>query len=335
MRLSASRSYERCSCDTTVEHPSFHAASSCPESNESAARSGNADAPTSTLPELRVSVFAASCSPTACRRERRRTQANAELHASDDRSQAIASACRCEPNFARPVGESPGGRTRRTILSDRWPPVGLRTGGLLFFRTQLRIVALFPRFGPSQFDLVVSKHLPDGLDADRLDDLLGDDEVAKLRQRPSHERLAQKVRRAQRCLDNEAALLGRELRRAPSAVFGNQCVKPVGVEVFDNCPDVLGAEVQTPGDVRDLGALRRCHDDLGATHLDPVAVAANDVLKLPSFSQGDISNIQTHSRSPRARVTSLSARGTLYNTNVCMAQDLIVKKTILCFWKRH
>ena len=67
----------------------------------------------------------------------------------------------------------------------------------LFFRPQLRVVALFPRLRALQADLVGLEDLPDRLQGNRLDDLLGHQEVPQLRQRPTPERLAQQVRRAQ------------------------------------------------------------------------------------------------------------------------------------------
>ena len=136
-------------------------------------------------------------------------------------------------------------------------------------------------------------------------------------------------------LDNETSLLLGEFFGASSAVFGSESRKATGVEVFDNGSDVLWREVEASGNVGNPAALSRGQNNLRSSDFNAVAVTADDTLKLASFRWTDLTDIKAHSESPHVKSTSLSTRGTLYNTNVCIAQLFIWKKVILPCEKRH
>ncbi len=186
-----------------------------------------------------------------------------------------------------------------------------------------------------QADLVGLEDLPDRLQGDRLDDLLDHQEVPQLRQRLPPERLAQQVRRAQRRLDDEAALIVGEGLGTTAAVLGLQGLEPVGVEVLDDGADMLGRILETSRDVGHFAALGRSQNHLRPTHLDAVVAASKDGLKLAALGLIELSNIQAHDESPRGKGTSVSTRGSPYTPNTCMAQVLILAKVIAPYRKRH
>ena len=204
-----------------------------------------------------------------------------------------------------------------------------------FFRRQTRIVALFPRLRPLQPDLGSPQHLPQGLQGDAVHDTLLQRVVAQFRERPASERLAQEVGRAEGRLDEEAPLLVGELHRPAPAVLGRERGESVGVERLDERPHVPGREVQPPGDVRRFGPLGRSEDDLGAADLDPVPVAADDLLESSAFDRGNLSNVKAHGASPHDRRAPSPTRGSPYNIRSCIAQVLFAEKVTLPFWKRH
>jgi len=166
---------------------------SCPGLGECAARRDTAGAYASEPPAPRVTAFCSACSPTVCRREGRRTPTSDGPRACGCRWREADPGCAKGASFVRAVGESPGGRTRRRQSSGRWLPACSRSVGSVFFRRQLGIVAFFPGLRPTQLDLGALEPLSDGLDADRIHDALGDDEVSQLGQRPTRERLPQQV----------------------------------------------------------------------------------------------------------------------------------------------
>ncbi len=172
----------------------------------------------------RPASFAGWSPKDGCRAGRKRPSSRPRP---DDgsRGPAVVSARGCETNLRQAQDESPGDRTRRRRSSGRRLRDGARSGGSSFFRSQLRIVALFAGLDPPQLDLVGAQDLPQRLQADRPDDLLLHQVVTQLGQRPAGEGAAQQVRRTQGRLHDEAALLLGELARGPVAESGEPTMR--------------------------------------------------------------------------------------------------------------
>ena len=320
-------SNEHCFADTTLEQPVCHVEKSCPVSNVSVAASDNDFASTSAPLKTRENASVFGYIPTICRHEHRKKPASGELHASECRLQAADLGSWSAASFGRPEDGSPRGQTRRRKLSGHWRQADSHNGELLFFRRQLRIVAFFPGLCASQPDFCRLENPPNCLNADRINGILVDNELSEFPQRPASKRSSEKVRRTKGGLNNETSLFLGEFFGAPSAVFGSESRKATGVEVFDNGSDVLWREVEASGNVGNPAALSRGQNNLRSSDFNAVAVTADDTLKLASFRWTDLTDIKAHSDSPHVKSTSLSTRGTLYNSNVCIAQLFIWKKS--------
>ncbi len=115
-----------------------------------ASLSNNAATSASSLPALPGCVCVIVCRPIVCRCARRRRPPSAPRHAfAGNRSgspprRQLRSGCGRTSN---------GPNSWKDTVGPHWLPADSHTRGSVFFRTQLRIVALFPRFGPSQLDL--------------------------------------------------------------------------------------------------------------------------------------------------------------------------------------
>ena len=333
--LSVSISNEHCFGDTTLEQPVCHAEKNCPGSSVCVGTADSVSASASALPKTRENASVFGYVPTTCRYGRRKKPTSGELHACECRLQAADLGSWSAASFGRPEDGSPRGQTRRRKSSGHWRQADSHNGESLFFRRQLRVVAFLPGLCTSQPDFCGLENPPNCLNADRINDILIDDELLEFPQRPASKRSPEKVRRTKGGLNNETSLLLGEFSGASSAVFGSESRKATGVEVFDNGSDVLWREVEASGNVGNSAALSRGQNNLRSPDSNAVAVTADDTLKLASLGWTDLTDIKAHSESPHVKSTSLSTRGTLYNTNVCIAQLFIWKKVILPCEKRH
>jgi len=129
----------------------------------------------------------------------------------------------------------------------------------------------------------------------------------------------------------EAALLFGELLRPADAVLGRQGIEPVGIERFDDRPNVRCREVESSGDVGNFGPLVGGQNDLSSANLDPVLVSTNDALKSSPLGETDVPDVKAHNKSPHVRLTSLSTRGTPYILADGMAQITYLNKSPITF----
>ena len=192
---SASISYECCSVGKTSAPSACGVVKSCPISNGFADLPDTSSSKTLTPPNTPDAFCKDEHNPTVFSGAHRKTPASAEHREAGYMLQEVVSDGLFGSRFVRVEDVSPEGRTRRRILSGHWMRTGLHICGLVFFRLKPRIIAFFPRFGASKFDLLFSQDGSEGFHADRGKHLFLDQVIRQLRQRPAGKRLPQQLQR--------------------------------------------------------------------------------------------------------------------------------------------
>ena len=271
-------------------------------------------------------------SPTAFSDAHRKMPASAEHHEVDDKWPANVWGDSYDNSFA-PVGDGPPeDRTRRTLWSDHWPRVCLHTCGSVFFRLKLWIVAFFPGLGSSEFDFFLMQYRAKRFNTNRRYNFFLDKIFSQFFQRPAFEWTAQKLRGALGGFGNEGFIIFGKLRRSAGTGLGLQCLEAAFIKVFDNRPNMMFGIMNKLSDGRHFIALVGGKNHLGSSNFDSAGTAAENSLDLLSFTDTEVSGIQTHKKSLSMQNSiELFLRVCLYIAGLCMAQVLNLKKVKLIF----
>ena len=320
---SVSRSGEYCSFDNTAIPLPCDGVRSCPGSN------GFADfSDTSSLKALILrGIPDAACenehNPTAFSCAHRKKPASAEHHVGVYTLQEVFSGDPYDNRLVPAEDESPVGRIRRMRSSGHWMRAGLHICESVFFRLKLRIVAFFPCFDPSKLDLFVMQDASKRFNADRRNDFFSDEILSKFFQRPTFKRATQQVWRAFSCFCNKCLVVFSKFIRPARSWFCPQGLKAMFVKIFDNRPNVMFRIVNKLCDSRYFIALIGSQYNLGTANLDTTGTAAKYSLNLLSFTNAEVSCVQTHKKSlSMGNNIELFLRVCLYNTELCIAQVL-------------
>ena len=332
MHWSASKSNEYCSCDNTAVPSPCGVARSCPESDEFVALWDTFFVKASTPRGTPDAVCGAAYSPTAFSCGHRKRPANAARPGFGYTWPAVASDGRFRIKPVQVEAEFPEGRTRRMKSRDHWLRAGLRTCESVFFRYKLRVVAFFPCFRASKLDFFLMQNCPKCFNADLWEDLFGNKILPQFFQRPPLKRTTQKIRRTFcRFSDKCLVILGKLIRSTWSRLRF-QSFKTTFVKVFDNRSNMMFRIVNQLRNRRHFVALIGSKHHLSTADLNPTGTAAKYSLNFLAFVNAKVSGIQTHKKS-LSMLDNIEyfLRVCLYNTQLCIAQVLNIKKLTLFF----
>jgi hypothetical protein len=332
MHWSVSRSSEYCFLGNTVRPWLCGAARNCPESGEFADLPDTSSLKVSTLRGIPDAACGAAYTPIAFCGVHRKKPASALRRAGEYTLQEVFSDGPYGNRFVPVEDESPTDRIRRMRPWGHLRQVDLRTGGLVFFRSKLRIVAFFPCFNSPKLDFFLMQDSAKRLKADRSDDLFSNKILSQFFKRPAFKRTIQKVRRTFSRFCNESFVVFSEFRRPAGAGLGLQRFKAAFIEFFDNGSNMVFGVMNKLCNRRHHIALIGGKYHLGATHFDTTGTAAKDLLNLLAFADAEVSGVQTHKKSLSMRNNiEFFLRVCLYNTQLCIAQVLNIKKLTLFF----
>lgn len=336
MHWLVSRSNEYCSFGSTAKPFLCGAVRSCPVSNGFADFRDTSFSSISGLPGIPDDAFEVEHTPRVFSGERRKMPANAELRACGYKSQAAFLGDLCGTNSAPTVDESPVARIRRMISLVRLKRACLHICELVFFRLEIGIVAFFPCFCASELNFFLTQNCPESFNTDRRKDLFFDKVFTKFFQRPPFKRTIQKVRRALRSLGNKCLVIFCKFNWSARTRLGIQCFKSTFIKIFDDGSDMVLGIMDKFCDSRNFIALVRSEDNLSSANLDSTFATAKYSLNFLAFGGTEVSGIQTHKKSLSLfENMELFLRVILYNTRLCMAQVLNLKKVKIIFLKRH
>ena len=332
MHWSASRSSECCCVGNTARPWLFGAARNCPESGGFADLSDTFSLKVSTLRGIPDVACGAAYNPIAFSGVHRKKPASAVRRAGEYMLQEVFSDGLYGNRFVPVEDESPTDRIRRMRPWGHWRQVDLRTGGFVFFRPKLRIVAFFPCFDSPKLDFFLMQNGAKRFKADRSDDLFFNKILSQFFKRPAFKGTIQKVRRAFSRFRNESLVVLSEVRRPAGAGLGLQRFKATFIEFFDNGSNMVFGVMNKLCNRRHFIALIGGKHHLGATHFDTTGTAAKDPLNLLAFADAEVSGVQTHKKSLSMRNNiEFFLRVCLYNTRLCIAQVLNIKMLNLFF----
>lgn len=157
------------------------------------------------------------------------------------------------------------------------------------FWPELRVFRILPRLGVPPFDLVSPQDLPQPLDGDRLDDLLLDQVIAQLRQRPDAH-ADQLLRWREGDLGDLLDHVGDELARdelarpavAQRRVPGDRVNASV-IEAVDDLPHPLRRAVDAIGDLAVANSAARQQNDASVPAVDRVGQLPFHASQRPAF----------------------------------------------------
>jgi hypothetical protein len=326
-RWSASRSCEYCSDSNTPKPSACGAVKNCPESNVSADALDTVCEAASTYRALPDVFCVLERIPIVFSDVHRKTPSSDEHREVGYTLQATVWDGRCDTNPAPAQDESLKDQTRRKILSGRWRRVGLHICESVFFRFELRIVAFLPCLGSPESDFSFMQNRAKSLDTDRGNDSFGHQILTQFFKRPAFERAAQKVWRAFGCLGDKGLVIFGKFCRATRPRFLIQCFKAVPIKFLDDCTNMMFGVMNQFCDSRHFIALIGGENHLSSTNFDPAGASTQNPLNSLAFVHAEVSGIQTHKKSLSMKSTfQLFLRVCLYNTELCIAQLLNIKK---------
>lgn len=325
---SASRSGEYCFGGRTAAQLVCDGARSCRGSDGYADGGGTFASDASTLPEIPDAFCEAEHSPRVSFDAHRRKPASVGRRVAAYTWPAAFSGDRYDTMPDPAEGGFPTDRIRRRTPLARCMRAGSCSGESVFFRLELRVVALLPRLGPPELNLSLVQNGPKRLKADRRNDLLLDDIFPQFLKRPAFERAAEKVGWALGGFRNKGSVVFGKLQRSARAGFRLESLKAALVKFLDDGSHMMLGVVDEFGNRGHFEALVGCKHHLCTSDLDATCTAAKDALNLLPFADAEVSGVQTHKNSLSLQNSMESVPCVcLYNNRLCMAQ--VAKSQIL------